>query len=69
MVSFKINFIYRKNITYLSVTYLFLLISADKTKLWNFSIEDYNQLMSKVAPLAPHVVLGAIPPYVLKVIN
>ncbi|XP_014371346.2 SWI/SNF-related matrix-associated actin-dependent regulator of chromatin subfamily A-like protein 1 isoform X1 [Papilio machaon] len=39
------------------------------TKLWNFSIEDYEQLMSKVAPLAPHVVLGALPAYVLKVVR
>ncbi|XP_013148259.1 PREDICTED: SWI/SNF-related matrix-associated actin-dependent regulator of chromatin subfamily A-like protein 1 isoform X2 [Papilio polytes] len=39
------------------------------TKLWNFSIDDYDQLMSKVAPLAPHVVLGALPAYVLKVIR
>lgn len=44
-------------------------IYVDKTKLWNFSIEDYNQLMCKVAPLAPHVVLGAIPPYVLKILK
>ncbi|KAF9419464.1 hypothetical protein HW555_003964 [Spodoptera exigua] len=40
-----------------------------KSKLWNFSINDYQQLMSKVAPLAPHVVLGLIPPYVLKVLK
>ncbi|KAH9640292.1 hypothetical protein HF086_001644 [Spodoptera exigua] len=40
-----------------------------KSKLWNFSINDYQQLMSKVAPLAPHVVLGPIPPYVLKVLK
>uniref|UniRef100_A0A2H1WDI0 SFRICE_002532 n=1 Tax=Spodoptera frugiperda TaxID=7108 RepID=A0A2H1WDI0_SPOFR len=40
-----------------------------KSKLWNFSINDYQQLMSKVAPLAPHVVLGPIPPYVLRVLR
>ncbi|XP_022822722.1 SWI/SNF-related matrix-associated actin-dependent regulator of chromatin subfamily A-like protein 1 [Spodoptera litura] len=40
-----------------------------KSKLWNFSITDYQQLMSKVAPLAPHVVLGPIPPYVLRVLR
>lgn len=40
-----------------------------KTKLWNFSIHDYQELASKVAPLAPHVVLGPIPPYVLKVLR
>lgn len=38
-----------------------------KSKLWNFSIHDYQELVSKVAPLAPHVVLGPLPPYVLKV--
>ncbi|KAJ8715243.1 hypothetical protein PYW08_005224 [Mythimna loreyi] len=40
-----------------------------KSKLWNFSINDYQQLMSKVAPLAPHIVLGPIPPYVLRVLR
>ncbi|XP_047032444.1 SWI/SNF-related matrix-associated actin-dependent regulator of chromatin subfamily A-like protein 1 [Helicoverpa zea] len=40
-----------------------------KSKLWNFSVNDYQQLMSKVAPLAPHIVLGPIPPYVLRVLR
>ncbi|XP_075980389.1 SWI/SNF-related matrix-associated actin-dependent regulator of chromatin subfamily A-like protein 1 [Anticarsia gemmatalis] len=40
-----------------------------KTKLWNFSINDYQELMSKVAPMSPHVVLGPLPPYVLKVLR
>ncbi|KAJ0174478.1 hypothetical protein K1T71_009586 [Dendrolimus kikuchii] len=40
-----------------------------KSKLWNFSIDDYQELMSKIAPLAPHIVLGAIPAYVLKVLR
>ncbi|XP_052755113.1 SWI/SNF-related matrix-associated actin-dependent regulator of chromatin subfamily A-like protein 1 [Galleria mellonella] len=39
------------------------------TKLWNFSISDYQDLMNKVASLAPHVVLGSLPPYVLKILN
>ncbi|KPI99813.1 SWI/SNF-related matrix-associated actin-dependent regulator of chromatin subfamily A-like protein 1 [Papilio xuthus] len=39
------------------------------TKLWNFSIDDYEQLISKVAPLAPHVILGPLPAYVLKVLR
>ncbi|XP_068617789.1 SWI/SNF-related matrix-associated actin-dependent regulator of chromatin subfamily A-like protein 1 [Battus philenor] len=39
------------------------------TKLWNFSIDSYEELMSKVAPLAPHVVLGGIPAYVLKILR
>lgn len=40
-----------------------------KSKLWNFSINDYQELMTKVASLAPHVVLGPLPPYVLKVLK
>ncbi|XP_038222560.1 SWI/SNF-related matrix-associated actin-dependent regulator of chromatin subfamily A-like protein 1 [Zerene cesonia] len=40
-----------------------------KSKLWNFSIHDYEQLMSKVAPLAPHIVLGTLPHYVLKILK
>ncbi|XP_069361268.1 SWI/SNF-related matrix-associated actin-dependent regulator of chromatin subfamily A-like protein 1 [Maniola hyperantus] len=40
-----------------------------KSKLWNFSIDDYQDLMSKVAPLAPYIVLGPLPPYVLKILN
>ncbi|CAB3234365.1 unnamed protein product [Arctia plantaginis] len=40
-----------------------------KSKLWNFSIHDYQELVSKVAPLAPHIVLGPLPPYVLKVLR
>ncbi|XP_026732874.1 SWI/SNF-related matrix-associated actin-dependent regulator of chromatin subfamily A-like protein 1 [Trichoplusia ni] len=40
-----------------------------KSKLWNFSINDYQELVSKVSPLAPHIVLGPIPPYVLKVLR
>ncbi|XP_026321507.1 SWI/SNF-related matrix-associated actin-dependent regulator of chromatin subfamily A-like protein 1 isoform X2 [Hyposmocoma kahamanoa] len=39
-----------------------------KSKLWNFSIDDYEEFMSKVSSLAPHVVLGPIPSYVLKVL-
>ncbi|XP_059048695.1 SWI/SNF-related matrix-associated actin-dependent regulator of chromatin subfamily A-like protein 1 [Achroia grisella] len=39
------------------------------TKLWNFSISDYKDLMNKVAHMAPHIVLGPLPPYVLKVLN
>ncbi|KAL0821998.1 hypothetical protein ABMA28_005384 [Loxostege sticticalis] len=39
------------------------------TKLWNFSIDDYHELMKKVAPLAPHIVLGSLPSYVLKVLQ
>ncbi|CAH2044140.1 unnamed protein product, partial [Iphiclides podalirius] len=39
------------------------------TKLWNFSIDDYEELMTKITPLAPHVVLGALPSYVLKVLK
>ncbi|XP_060804860.1 SWI/SNF-related matrix-associated actin-dependent regulator of chromatin subfamily A-like protein 1 [Amyelois transitella] len=39
------------------------------SKLWNFSINDYQVLMSKVAPLAPHIVLGSLPPYVLKILK
>ncbi|KAL4714896.1 hypothetical protein ACJJTC_012568 [Scirpophaga incertulas] len=39
------------------------------TKLWNFSIDDYNELMKLVAPLAPYVVIGALPSYVLKVLQ
>ncbi|KAI5637782.1 hepA-related protein (HARP) domain-containing protein [Phthorimaea operculella] len=40
-----------------------------QTKLWSFSIKDYQELWSKVTPLAPHVVLGPLPAYVLKVLN
>ncbi|CAK1555561.1 unnamed protein product [Leptosia nina] len=40
-----------------------------KSKLWNFSISDYNDLMIKVNPLSPHVVLGPLPPYVLKILK
>ncbi|XP_049876323.1 SWI/SNF-related matrix-associated actin-dependent regulator of chromatin subfamily A-like protein 1 [Pectinophora gossypiella] len=40
-----------------------------KSKLWNFSINDYQELMSRVGPLSPHVVLGPLPPYVLKVLQ
>ncbi|XP_061718834.1 SWI/SNF-related matrix-associated actin-dependent regulator of chromatin subfamily A-like protein 1 isoform X2 [Cydia pomonella] len=39
------------------------------SKLWNFSINDYQELMSKVAPLAPHIVLGALPQFVLKILQ
>ncbi|CAG4956251.1 unnamed protein product [Parnassius apollo] len=39
------------------------------TKLWNFSINDYEELMTKVAPLAPHVVLGSLPAFVLKALR
>ncbi|KAM3957943.1 SWI/SNF-related matrix-associated actin-dependent regulator of chromatin subfamily A-like protein 1 [Aphomia sociella] len=39
------------------------------TKLWNFSVSDYQDLMSKVTPLSPHIVLGALPSYVLKILN
>ncbi|XP_053610270.1 SWI/SNF-related matrix-associated actin-dependent regulator of chromatin subfamily A-like protein 1 [Plodia interpunctella] len=39
------------------------------SKLWNFSINDYHELMKKVAPLSPHIVLGSLPAYVLKVLN
>ncbi|XP_063386918.1 SWI/SNF-related matrix-associated actin-dependent regulator of chromatin subfamily A-like protein 1 [Cydia fagiglandana] len=39
------------------------------SKLWNFSINDYQELMSKVAPLAPHIVLGALPQFVLKILR
>ncbi|XP_063829169.1 SWI/SNF-related matrix-associated actin-dependent regulator of chromatin subfamily A-like protein 1 [Ostrinia nubilalis] len=39
------------------------------SKLWNFSVDDYHELIKKVAPLAPHVVLGSLPPYVLKVLQ
>lgn len=41
----------------------------NKTKLWNFSIDEYDTLMSRVAPLAPHVVLGSLPPYVLNLLK
>ncbi|XP_072945205.1 SWI/SNF-related matrix-associated actin-dependent regulator of chromatin subfamily A-like protein 1 [Epargyreus clarus] len=40
-----------------------------KSNLWNFSIDHYQDLMSKVAPLAPHVVLGPLPAYVFKVLK
>ncbi|CAH4029910.1 unnamed protein product [Pieris brassicae] len=40
-----------------------------KSKLWNFSTADYDELISKVAPLAPHIVLGPLPPYVLKILK
>ncbi|KAG6450653.1 hypothetical protein O3G_MSEX006680 [Manduca sexta] len=40
-----------------------------KSKLWNFSIDHYQDLMSKVAPLAPHIVIGALPPFILKVLR
>ncbi|XP_023944992.2 SWI/SNF-related matrix-associated actin-dependent regulator of chromatin subfamily A-like protein 1 [Bicyclus anynana] len=40
-----------------------------KTKLWNFSINDYQEFITKVGPLAPHIVLGPLPPYVLKILN
>ncbi|CAF4878713.1 unnamed protein product [Pieris macdunnoughi] len=40
-----------------------------KSKLWNFSIADYDEFTSKVAPLAPHIVLGPLPPYVLKILK
>ncbi|XP_047535168.1 SWI/SNF-related matrix-associated actin-dependent regulator of chromatin subfamily A-like protein 1 [Vanessa atalanta] len=39
------------------------------SKLWNFSIKDYQELMLKVSSLAPHVVLGPLPSYVLKILN
>ncbi|XP_063626142.1 SWI/SNF-related matrix-associated actin-dependent regulator of chromatin subfamily A-like protein 1 [Cydia splendana] len=39
------------------------------SKLWNFSINDYQELMSKVAPLGPHIVLGALPQFVLKILR
>ncbi|KAI8439689.1 hypothetical protein MSG28_013383 [Choristoneura fumiferana] len=39
------------------------------SKLWNFSIDDYQELISKVAPLTPHIVLGPLPPYVLKILR
>lgn len=39
------------------------------SKLWNFLIDDYEDFMSKVALLAPHVVMGAIPAFVLKVLR
>ncbi|XP_050347742.1 SWI/SNF-related matrix-associated actin-dependent regulator of chromatin subfamily A-like protein 1 [Nymphalis io] len=39
------------------------------SKLWNFCIKDYQELMMKVSSLAPHVVLGPLPSYVLKILN
>ncbi|XP_041982252.1 SWI/SNF-related matrix-associated actin-dependent regulator of chromatin subfamily A-like protein 1 [Aricia agestis] len=39
------------------------------SKLWNFSVDDYEELMSKITPLAPHIVLGQIPQYVIKILR
>ncbi|XP_032518835.2 SWI/SNF-related matrix-associated actin-dependent regulator of chromatin subfamily A-like protein 1 [Danaus plexippus] len=39
------------------------------TKLWNFLMSDYENLMSKVTPLAPHIVIGPLPAFVLKILN
>ncbi|CAH0755971.1 unnamed protein product [Diatraea saccharalis] len=39
------------------------------TKLWSFSIKDYHELMKQAASLAPYVVLGGLPTYVLKVLQ
>ncbi|XP_039756203.1 SWI/SNF-related matrix-associated actin-dependent regulator of chromatin subfamily A-like protein 1 [Pararge aegeria] len=40
-----------------------------KSKLWNFSIDDYQNVMSKIGPLAPYIVMGPLPLYVLKILN
>ncbi|XP_050677167.1 SWI/SNF-related matrix-associated actin-dependent regulator of chromatin subfamily A-like protein 1 isoform X2 [Leptidea sinapis] len=40
-----------------------------KSKLWSFSIDDYHELMSKVSSLAPFIVLGPLPAYVLKILK
>lgn len=46
-----------------------ILLSIDSnSKLWNFSVKDYTDFMNKVSSLAPHVVIGPLPAYVLKVI-
>ncbi|RVE48038.1 hypothetical protein evm_007350 [Chilo suppressalis] len=39
------------------------------TKLWNFSVSDYHELMKQVSSLEPYVVLGGLPTYVLKVLQ
>ncbi|XP_048482179.1 SWI/SNF-related matrix-associated actin-dependent regulator of chromatin subfamily A-like protein 1 [Plutella xylostella] len=39
------------------------------SKLWNFSMDDYESLISKVSHLAPHIVLGPLPSFVLKVLR
>lgn len=57
---------YFYNHNLLKLTFL-LSVSDPKSKLWNFSMNDYDTLMLKVAPLAPHIVLGPLPGYVLKV--
>ncbi|KOB57038.1 Uncharacterized protein OBRU01_25774, partial [Operophtera brumata] len=50
-------------------TPLINIFKNSKSKLWNFSIDDYDALMLKVAPLTPHIVLGPLPGYVLKVLR
>lgn len=37
------------------------------SKLWNFSIDDYQDFISKVASLEPQVMIASLPSFVLKV--
>ncbi|CAH2093175.1 unnamed protein product [Euphydryas editha] len=41
----------------------------ENSKLWNFSLKDYTDFMNKVSSLVPHVVIGPLPSYALKIIN
>ncbi|VEN34263.1 unnamed protein product [Callosobruchus maculatus] len=39
-----------------------------KSRSWNFSISDYNLLMSKLQTLEPKITLEKLPPFILKII-